>query len=131
MSHASARSLFFLVAILFLNSSASVQDKLLTLDDLYDPEKRVNFNGAPPSGLTWLDDRHYLEGNRKVNAMTGEAAPFFDSAKMEAAFARLPGVSADDAKQIVAQIGDRPQLSADRAAALINYANLTAVGCGD
>ena len=84
MSHASARSPFFLVAILFLTSSASVQDKLLTLDDIYDPEKRVNFNGAPPYGLTWLDDRHYLEGNRKVNAVTGEATPFFDVAKDDA-----------------------------------------------
>jgi dipeptidyl-peptidase 4 len=58
-----------------------------------------------------------------VNALTGEASPLFDAAKTEAAFARLPGVGVGDAKQIVAKIGERPQLSADRAAALINYAN--------
>src|SRR5215475_7436509 len=123
MSRANAQSLFFLVAILFLNSQVSAQDKLLTLDDLYDPEKRVNFSGNPPAGLTWLDDRHYLKGAGKVNALTGEAAPLFDAAKMESALSKLAGISADDAKQIVAQIGARPQLSADRAAALINYAN--------
>src|SRR5262245_56161107 len=123
MSRANARSLFILVAILFLNYPVSAQDKLLTLDDLYDPEKRVNFSGNPPARLTWLDDRHYLQGSSKVNALTGEASPLFDAAKTEAAFARLPGVGAGDAKQIVAQIGDRPKLSADRAAALINYAN--------
>jgi len=31
-----------------------------------------------------------------VNALTGESAPLFDAAKMEAAFAKLPGVSAGD-----------------------------------
>ena len=123
MSRASARSIFFLVAILFLNTTASAQDKLLTLDDLYDPEKRVNFSGNPPARLTWLDDRHYMQGASRVNALTGAATPFFDAAKMEAALAKLPGVGVDDAKQIVAQIVARPQLSADRAAALINYAN--------
>ena len=123
MSRANARSLFFLVAILFFDSQVSAQDKLLTLDDLYDPEKRVNFSGNPPAKLTWLDDRHYLKGASKVNALTGEAAPLFDAAKMESALSKLAGISADDAKQIVAQIGARPQLSADRAAALINYAN--------
>ncbi|HKQ75427.1 MAG TPA: S9 family peptidase [Blastocatellia bacterium] len=123
MSRASARSLSFLVTILFLNSVASAQDKLLTLDDLYDPEKRVNFSGTPPARLTWLDDRHYLHGANKVNALTGESAPFFDAAKTEVALAKLPGVSAGDIKQIVAQIVASPQLSADRSAALINYAN--------
>jgi dipeptidyl-peptidase-4 len=123
MTRASARFFFLLSAILFLNPFASAQDKLLTLDDIYDPAKRVNFSGNPPTGLVWLDDKHYLQGNRKVNALTGEATPFFDAAKMEAAFAKLPGVSADDAKQIVARIGGRLHLSDDRTAVLINYAN--------
>ena len=48
---------------------------MLTLDDLYDPEKRVNFSGNPPLRLTWLDDRHYLQGARKVNALTGGKGP--------------------------------------------------------
>src|SRR5262245_18375398 len=123
MLRASTRFLFFLTAILFFNFLASAQDKLLTLDDLYDPEKRVNFSGDPPAGLTWLDDKYYLQGARKVNAMTGEAAPFFDAATIEATFIRLPGISADDAKQIVTQTGVHPQLSNDRTAVLINYAN--------
>ena len=29
-------------------STAEAQQKLLTLDDIYDPQKRVNFSGAPP-----------------------------------------------------------------------------------
>ena len=79
----SPRFLFFLAATLFLNCSASAQDKLLTLDDLYDPEKRVNFSGNPPPALIWLDDGHYLQGARKVNALTGESAPLFDDAQQE------------------------------------------------
>jgi dipeptidyl-peptidase 4 len=120
---AGPRFLFFLAATLFINCSASAQDKLLTLDDLYDPEKRVNFSGNPPPGLIWLDEGHYLQGARKVNALTGESAPLFDAAKMEAAFAKLPGVSAGDAKQIVARAELSPRLSHDRAAVLINHAN--------
>jgi hypothetical protein len=45
MLRAIPRLRFFLAATLFLNFSASPQDRLLTLDDLYDPEKRVNFSG--------------------------------------------------------------------------------------
>jgi len=123
MLRASARLYFFLAATLFLNFSASTQDRLLTLDDLYDPEKRVNFGGNPPPGLIWLDDSYYLQGARKVNALTGEAAPLFDAPKMEAAFAKLAGVNANDAKQIVARAELSPRLSDDRAAVLINYAN--------
>jgi dipeptidyl-peptidase-4 len=123
MTRASARFLFILSAILVLNPLVSAQNKLLTLDDIYDPQRRVNFNGNPPMGLVWLDDKHYLQDNRKVNALTGEATPFFDATKMETAFAKLPGLTANDAKQIVARTGARSHLSEDRSAALINYAN--------
>ncbi|MCI0524181.1 MAG: DPP IV N-terminal domain-containing protein, partial [Acidobacteria bacterium] len=123
MSHAIPRSIFFLAALLFLNAPAFTQDKLLVIDDVADPARRANFGVSPPPRLTWLDDKHYLQGARKVNALTGESTPLFDSAKMQAAFARLPGVSAEDAKQIVERTERRPQLSDDRAAVLINYAN--------
>lgn len=111
------------VVLLSLAATGFAQDKLLTLDDLYDPAKRVNFNGNSLFGLTWLDDKSYLQGNRKVNALTGESAPFFDAAKMEAAFAKLPGMTGNDANQIVARTGSRSRLSGDNAAVLINYAN--------
>ncbi len=123
MSLAIARSILFLFTILLLDSTVSAQAKLLTLDDLYDPEKRVNFSGNSPARLIWLDDSHYLQGANKVNGLTGEASPLFDAARMEAAFTRLPGIGADIAKQIVARTVDRPELSHDRAAVLINYAN--------
>src|SRR5262245_59158033 len=100
-----------LFSLLLGSSAARAQDKLLTIDDLYDPVKRVNFAEAPPPRLQWLaDGTAYLQakldpatGTRqllKVDALTGKAAPFFDAAKMEAAFAALPGLSRDDARQI-------------------------------
>ena len=38
------------------------QERLLTLDDIYDPAKRINFSGKMMFGLQWLDDgKSYLE----------------------------------------------------------------------
>ncbi|HEX6738360.1 MAG TPA: S9 family peptidase, partial [Vicinamibacteria bacterium] len=87
--------------------------KNLTLDDLYDPEKRVDFSGQPPTQLSWLDDTYYLWPKTddkartteliKVNALTGATTPFFDTAKVEATLAALEGVKAEDAKRAVRQ----------------------------
>src|ERR1700750_2124813 len=102
-----------LLAIVFLAlvaQSLRAQNKLLTIDDIFDPVKRVNFNGTTPT-IRWLKDgQHYLLTNeasrrdvpriQKVDAATGEAVAFFDAAKMQAAFAALPGITADNARQL-------------------------------
>jgi dipeptidyl-peptidase-4 len=81
----------------------AAQDKMLTLEEIFGPEpaKRVNFNGSVPQ-VRWLKDgANYLqirrEGLLKVNALTGESAPFVDTAKIAAAL-QGAGVPADDAK---------------------------------
>ena len=89
------RSFVYLALALILTSAvaAQSQNKLLTIDDIFDPAKRVNFNGTTPN-IRWLKDgNHYLLTNeasrrdvprlQKVNAATGEAVPFFDAAKMQ------------------------------------------------
>jgi dipeptidyl-peptidase 4 len=112
--------------------AAAAQDKLLTIDDLFDSVKKVDFSGSPPRGLVWLKDgNHYLQSRidqqtrtgqlLKVDALTGEAAPFFDAGKMEAALKALPGVSAEDAKRL-ANRGSY-QLNHQRTAVLMNYAD--------
>src|SRR4026207_860000 len=94
------------ILLAFVSPSLHAQNKLLTVDDIYDPAKRVNFNGTTPS-VRWLKNgTHYLLTNeasrrdvpriQKVDAATGEAVAFFDAAKMQAAFAALPGISGDD-----------------------------------
>jgi dipeptidyl-peptidase-4 len=112
-------------------SSLNAQNKLLTVDDIFDPAKRADFNGNPPN-VRWLKDgTHYLLTNdassrdlprlQKVNAATGEAVPFFDAAKMQAAFAALPGVSAQDARQLSNR--GNYNLNPSETAVLINWSN--------
>ncbi|HEY8227950.1 MAG TPA: S9 family peptidase [Pyrinomonadaceae bacterium] len=119
------------ILLAIFSSSSRAQTKLLTIDDIYDPVKRVNFNGTTPS-VRWLKDaKHYLLSNeasrrdvpriQKVDAATGEAVAFFDSAKMQAAFAALPGISSDDARQL-ANRGSYHMNPAETAI-LINWAN--------
>jgi dipeptidyl-peptidase-4 len=89
------------------------QQKLLTIDDLYDPVKRVNF-GAPGFGspYVWLSDTEYMrvkesrtpEGPRtdlvRVNALTGAETPLFDASALASALAAVPGITADEAARL-------------------------------
>jgi dipeptidyl-peptidase-4 len=123
-----------LLATVFLTlftQSLKAQNKLLTIDDIFDPVNKVNFNGTTPT-VRWLKDgNHYLITNetsrrdvprlQKVDAATGEAVPFFDAAKMQAAFAALPGVTAEDARQL-ANRGNY-NLNPAETAVLINWSN--------
>lgn len=115
----------------FATQPVKAQNKLLTIDDIFDPVKRVNFSGSTPT-IRWLKDgNHYLVTNeagrrdvprlQKVNAATGVAVPFFDVAKMQAAFAALPGVTAQDARQL-ANRGNY-NLNPAETAVLINWSN--------
>ncbi len=63
--------------------------KPLTPAVLWGPQ-RVDFNGSHAWGLQWLPDgQHYLQRRddilQQVNALTGEAAPAYDYAALEAA----------------------------------------------
>ena len=120
------------LVLIALAPAALAQDKLLTIDDIFDPVKRVNFNGSPPFGLTWLKDgTHYLQAKvdqqtrsaqlLRVDALTGESAPFFDSTKMEAALVAIPGFSTEDAKRLSHR--GSYQMNESRTAVLLNHAN--------
>src|SRR5215211_9412665 len=89
-------SLLVTVFLVLVAPALKAQNKLLTIDDIFDPVKKVNFNGTTVT-VRWLrDGNHYLITNeasrkdvprlQKVNAATGETTPFFDAAKMQAAF---------------------------------------------
>ncbi len=108
-----ARRLAAIAALVALAAApARAQQKLLTIDDLYDPVKRVNF--GPPGfggGYTWINDKEFIRlgggprgaqaGGRgdvmKVDAETGTESPLYDASKLEAALAKLPGVTAAEA----------------------------------
>ncbi|HEV2885227.1 MAG TPA: S9 family peptidase [Pyrinomonadaceae bacterium] len=126
------RHIFFAFALLIsLSISVTAQDKPLTVDDIFDPVKKVNFTGTVPV-IRWLKDgKHYLLTNeasnknvprlQKVNALTGAATPFLDTAKMEAAFKTLAGLSAQDAKQLANR--GTYDFNKNETAVLINFAN--------
>jgi dipeptidyl-peptidase 4 len=119
--------------------------KNLDVEVLFSPDSSVrrSFSGKPLSALGWLDAGRYLapaeegKGWRVVEARTGRSTPFFDPAKLEAAFARLPGFGAEDAAglgagcfvldeddPLAARACPRPlALSADRKAVVVNQAN--------
>ncbi len=122
---------FLVLAICLCQATASfAQDKLLTIDDIFDAAKKVNFSGSVPA-IKWLKDgKSYLQTNdptknlpriQKVNAATGKAEPFFDSNKMQAAFAAIPGITTEDAKQLSSR--GSYNLNPVETAVLINWAN--------
>jgi dipeptidyl-peptidase 4 len=120
-----------LAAVLFfcLRGAALAQQKTLTVEEIFHPAKKVSFSGAPPANIDWLaDGRHYLQSKKqdgattllKVDARTGEAVPFFDASKMEAALAKIQGVSAAEARSLAH--ADSYNLDPAQAAVLLNTA---------
>jgi dipeptidyl-peptidase-4 len=97
------------LALLLAAGAASAQQKPLTLDDIYDPQKKVDFGGQPVTGLSWIDETHYLwprtdartqtTETLRVDALTGRSEPLFDAARLEASLAALEGVTPEDAKR--------------------------------
>jgi dipeptidyl-peptidase-4 len=79
-------------ASLLTAGTAAAQQKPLTVDAIYDPERKVDFMGAPTTGMAWLSDTHVLwpKGASaveylRVEALTGRSTPFFDVARVERA----------------------------------------------
>ncbi|HVS81565.1 MAG TPA: S9 family peptidase [Pyrinomonadaceae bacterium] len=122
----------FIFFLLILAPVARAQEKLLTIDDIFDPSpaKRVNFNGTP-SNPRWLKDGvNYIVASKdrnafprllKVNAVTGESQPFYDAVKMEAAFAALSGIGKEAAHRLANQTNY--QMNPEGTGVLINSAN--------
>ena len=122
--------LILCLLLLLCPAAARAQQKLLTVEDIYDPVKKVSFSGPPAAERTWLaDGEHYLESVKrgdanvlmKVNARTGGATPFFDAARMTAALSKIQGVSAEDAKSLAQE--ESYKLNRAQTAVLLKAAN--------
>jgi len=122
-----ARALFGLACLASLSSSCSMLDtpaaaktdspaaisragyQELTIDVLYDPDKKIEFGGNPPTNLVWIDDYRYLwpKTDRKtkknewtlVEAESGKEMPFEAAARLESALAAT-GIDAEKAKKL-------------------------------
>jgi dipeptidyl-peptidase-4 len=100
-------------AFLLIAQTGAAQQRALSIDLVYHPERRVDFSGAPAPDIKWLDATAYATQARggqgagwvKIDAASGAATPLFDAARMETALAALPGVSRDQAARL-ARSGD-------------------------
>ena len=120
----------FVIVFLLVVPASLAQNKLLTIDDIFDPAKRVNFSGTPANPRWLKDGEHYLVASKdrnafprllKVNAITGKSEPFYDAMKMQAAFAALPGVGKEDARRLANQTFY--DFNPAETGVLINFAN--------
>jgi len=116
--------------LLCCQAAALAQDKTLTVEEIFHPDKKVSFSGTPPASVEWLaDGESYLQGRKegglttllKVNARTGEATPFFDAAEMEAALSKIQGVTREQARELAHQ--ESYKLNPSQRAVLLNAAN--------
>lgn len=97
----------------------------LTIDAIFDPQTRVDFGGTPPTDLAWLDADSYVWTKReargyawlKVHAVSGQQSALFDTARMEAVLAMLPGVTREGAAALARS--NELVLSPTRTAALL------------
>lgn len=86
------------------------QQNVLTVADLYDPDRRIDFDGSVPTGLTWLDNDTYiakrLAGDPfespfvRVDAISGERTALIDVDSFEEALRMLPSISQADARDL-------------------------------
>jgi dipeptidyl-peptidase-4 len=123
------RMLFCTVLLLVIAIPTLAQEKLLTIDDIFDPAKRVNFSGTPANPRWLKDGVHYIVASKdrnasprllKVNAMTGKSEPFYSAAKMEAAF-DASGIGKESAKRLANQTSY--QMNPEETGVLVNQAN--------
>ena len=106
------RSILLIFILTSVAVQAIAQNKQLTIDDIFDPQKRISFGGTPVSPRWLKDGVHYTVVSRdrnafprllKVNAVTGKSEPFYNAGRMEAAFAALAGMSKETARRLANQ----------------------------
>ncbi|MBI2827984.1 MAG: S9 family peptidase [Acidobacteria bacterium] len=90
-----------------VTTPAQAPPRTLTIDAIYDPERRVDFSGSPATNLRWIDDTGYLQTRRtgrgvewlKVDAASGRSSVLFDPSRMEAALAATADVTREEASE--------------------------------
>ncbi len=99
--------------------------KHLSLDELYHPDRKLDFEPKPSEGLKWLGEEHYLQpdsgtgsvGPLKVNVGTGETNPLYDVGRLEQELEQATGLSAAAAGKLAR--GSEHRINADQTEILI------------
>ena len=94
-----------IIMLLMVFSTASAQDRALTLDDIYGPENKVKFSGEDLPHLKWGAPGDYLIKSSdyqnglfiKVDPSSGTETNLVDKASLLESFAALPGFNDQDA----------------------------------
>ncbi len=113
-------------------TAPAVEQGRLTLDMLYHPDRKIDFDGTPPRILRWLEDgSHYVERRSdsqdgppqlwRVHAETGEAQPLYDLQKVRQAFGALEGFDDERAGELARK--GTFTLSPDEGSLVIDYEN--------
>jgi dipeptidyl-peptidase-4 len=102
-----------LTALTVAATPALAQPRALTIDDLYDPQKRIDVSGGAPSGLTWVSDTHYVWPRPEaggvawtsVEAATGASTPLFEAKAVSDRAAEAVGLDSAVIGQALASRG--------------------------
>src|SRR5262252_4167608 len=93
------------LALVMVTFDLSAQQRLLTLEEIYEPGRLINFSGAPVTGLKWIDATHFAMPPQgaaavwmRIDAASGASEPLFDTAALETALAAT--TSADQARRL-------------------------------
>jgi dipeptidyl-peptidase 4 len=102
---------WLLIAVFAFSAFVRAQDKMLSIDDIFDPQRRVAFGGRP-TFVQWNADGtlRQVKFNPatssaevvRVIALTGAEQPFIDKGRLEAALVPA-GISAQTAREIANQ----------------------------
>jgi dipeptidyl-peptidase-4 len=117
----------FALIYLLAASFGFAQDRLLTLEELYEPDHQVDFDGPSPVNREWLPDgNHYLERqleNRwvRVDAESGDSEPLLEPDRLQAAAEKLAGFSAEKAGNLARK--SHVEMARDERNFLINWGN--------
>lgn len=111
------------LSLVVFSSVAHAQERLLSIDDIFDPQKRVPFSGRPIALRGWAaDGRAYLQFVNgalvRVDAVSGEQKAVLDVARM-ADFLIRAGFQSDVAKSIAG--APLQQFSPDDSAVLFTH----------
>jgi dipeptidyl-peptidase-4 len=117
---------WLLIAIFVFSSLAAAQDKMLSIDDIFDPQARIPFSGRALQVQGWTKDgkayRVYQNAQLvQVNAASGQTTPVLDTKRFVSILSQTEGFTIDEANRI-GQSGFQ-QFNEAETAILINHNN--------
>ncbi|MEO6638253.1 MAG: DPP IV N-terminal domain-containing protein, partial [Ginsengibacter sp.] len=121
------KKLIWLFTGLFVFSAlVQAQEKLLSIDNIYDPANRVAFSGRPLQIRGWTKDgtayKQFSGGQMVgVNALNGKPTELYDTKKFVSVLTQTEGFSLDEANSIGQS--PFPQFNTADTAILISHKN--------